>query len=339
MYQVLIAEDEVWIRSALTEMIERLDAPFTVVAGAANGEEAWRLLNVYWPNIVITDIMMPEKDGLWLVEQIYDGQLPVVSLVLSGYDNFQYARQAMRYGVTEYMLKPVDEEELLGALNRSLKKLEGLADAHGRVVLLQRFLDRLPELDQQTLMREQSELLEQLNAKTAHPAVGRSLIRMLSVKWNALLQEMDPQFVRIPFPCECTDEKIHQHTKELAEHWIRSSSRHLDSAVKASIKKASDYLQKHFKDEVSLSVVAGHVHMSVSYFSMIFKKTSGVSFVQYINQLRLNEAKSLLLNPELKIYEVAELSGFVSLPYFNRTFKQMEGLSPGDYRKRMGIWT
>jgi two-component system response regulator YesN len=335
----MVVEDELWIRNAVIEMIERLQGPFTVIAEAVNGEEAWKLLNVYWPDVVITDIMTPQQDGLWLVQQIFEHQLPVVGLILSGYDNFQYAKQAMRYGVTEYMLKPVDEDELLGALQRSLKKLEGLSDARERVILIHRFLDSLPEIDQQTLMREQGELVqEMMSSKNVHPAVIHSLLRMLSTKWNELLQEIDSNFVRIPLQSE-RSEGICSHVKELAEHWMRLHSKHGDMNVKASIKKACDYLQDHFTEEVTLTAMAKYVHMSVSYFSMVFKKTTGISFVQYVNQLRMNKAKELLLNPEFKIYEVADSSGFVSLPYFNRMFKQVEGVSPGDFRKRMGIQT
>lgn len=61
MFQVLVAEDELWIRDAVVEMVEKLNPKFSVAGEASNGEEAWNFINEHWPSIVITDIMMPKK--------------------------------------------------------------------------------------------------------------------------------------------------------------------------------------------------------------------------------------------------------------------------------------
>ncbi|MCC2683442.1 MAG: AraC family transcriptional regulator [Paenibacillaceae bacterium] len=72
MIDVLIAEDEVWIRSAIVMMVEKLGPQFRVVGETGNGEEAWEFIGKHWPSILITDIMMPRKDGLWIAEKIYE---------------------------------------------------------------------------------------------------------------------------------------------------------------------------------------------------------------------------------------------------------------------------
>ncbi|MFH5182514.1 response regulator [Paenibacillus sp. TAB 01] len=141
---MLIAEDEQWIRDAVAEMIEKLGPQFTVIGEVGNGEEAWNVIQEHWPSIVVTDIMMPRKNGLWLCEQIHQMNLPIITIIVSGYDNFQYARQAMRFGINEYVLKPVDEAELHEAFRRSMKRLEGMAELHDGVLRIQQFIDRLP---------------------------------------------------------------------------------------------------------------------------------------------------------------------------------------------------
>jgi two-component system response regulator YesN len=77
--------------------------------------------------------------------------------------------------------------------------------------------------------------------------------------------------------------------------------------------------------------------MSVSHFSALFKRSTGVTYLNYVNNKRIEKAKELLLVPELKIYEVADKVGFASLPHFNRIFKQEAGVTPLEYRKRLGI--
>jgi len=77
--------------------------------------------------------------------------------------------------------------------------------------------------------------------------------------------------------------------------------------------------------------------LSVSHFSSLFKKSTGLTYLNYVNQLRIQKAKELLLVPETKIYEVADQVGFVSLPYFNRVFKQLVGTTPLEFRKRHRI--
>ena len=123
MFHVLVAEDEMWIRSAIVEMIERFDLGFKVVAEANDGREAWNLINELWPNVIITDIVMPQMDGLSLIQKCDEYKLSIVPIVISGYENFNYAQQAMRYGASEYLLKPVAADELKRALQRSIERL------------------------------------------------------------------------------------------------------------------------------------------------------------------------------------------------------------------------
>ncbi|MCZ8518300.1 MULTISPECIES: helix-turn-helix transcriptional regulator [Paenibacillus] len=100
------------------------------------------------------------------------------------------------------------------------------------------------------------------------------------------------------------------------------------------IEKAVDYMKQRYKEEIHLQEVADHVHLSRSYFSILFKKHTGSSFIDYIHELRITEAKRLLLQNEYKIYEVAEESGFNDVKYFSRLFKKMTGQTPQEYREQ-----
>jgi two-component system response regulator YesN len=333
MFQVLVAEDELWIRDAVVEMVEKLHPQFSVAGEANNGEEAWNFINEYWPSIVITDIMMPKKTGLWLIEQIHQFNLPVVVIVVSGYDNFQYAKQAMRFGINEYLLKPVDEEELHGALSRSMKRLESMTEVHEGYLLIQQFIELLPEQKQQGLLQGLYSLLDYiLKLMVLSPSMAKSLLTILNSKLNELFFAIIPEYSPIPLTEE-NEHGIRKHFASLMDVWLLASPKYEFQPLKISIKKVCDYIDAHYYENFTLARLAGMSHMSVSYFSMLFKKTTGQTCLNYLNQVRLQKAKGLLQEPDLKIYEIADMVGYTSLPYFNRIFKQFVKITPVEYRK------
>lgn len=100
------------------------------------------------------------------------------------------------------------------------------------------------------------------------------------------------------------------------------------------INNAIDYIKTRFTEELTLQEVADYIHVSKSYFSNLFKKHTGHNFIDYVIDLRLHEAKRLLLMKEYKIYEVAEKSGFNDVKYFSRLFKKMTQMTPVEYRDK-----
>ena len=118
-YKYVVAEDERLIRRNLIKKISSLNLPLVNCGEAANGAEAIELITQTCPHIVITDIRMPECDGLELVKYISENHPGIKTMILSGYDDFSYAQTAIRYSVSDYLLKPV----VLDDLAHSLQKL------------------------------------------------------------------------------------------------------------------------------------------------------------------------------------------------------------------------
>lgn len=112
MIKVLVAEDELPLLRGIKHLIEEIDPDFTVVCCAANGQEALDYLSQHTVDIVFTDINMPLLDGLELLSQLAGRGEELHTVVISGYDNFQYAQKAMKLGTRSYLLKPIDKNEL-----------------------------------------------------------------------------------------------------------------------------------------------------------------------------------------------------------------------------------
>jgi two-component system response regulator YesN len=100
------------------------------------------------------------------------------------------------------------------------------------------------------------------------------------------------------------------------------------------IKKALEYISAHYTESITLQSVADIVHLSKSYFSLYFKKQTGRNFVDYLIDLRIREAKRLLVENENRIYDVAEAAGFKDVKYFSKVFKKVTGLTPMAYREK-----
>jgi YesN/AraC family two-component response regulator len=101
------------------------------------------------------------------------------------------------------------------------------------------------------------------------------------------------------------------------------------------IAKARAFIAEHQTEDLSLGQVAKAVNMSSYYFCKMFKKVAGINFTDYVARVRIEKSKNLLLNPNLRISEIAFEVGFQSLTHFNRVFKKILGQSPTEYRAQL----
>ncbi|MFZ1073366.1 MAG: helix-turn-helix domain-containing protein [Verrucomicrobiia bacterium] len=108
-----------------------------------------------------------------------------------------------------------------------------------------------------------------------------------------------------------------------------------ENAEPPVIKRAREYIHEHQAEELSLNQVAKAVNMSTFYFCKMFKKVAGINFTDYVARVRIEKSKNLLLNPNLRVSEIAFEVGFQSLTHFNRVFKKLLGQSPTDYRAQL----
>ena len=155
MYKVLLVDDEILIREAIRENIHWKEMGFELIADCENGREAMEVIRNNPPDLVLTDICMPYVDGIELARYIHENCPDTRTVIISGYDEFEYAKQAVRYQVMEYILKPVTPAELTEVLEKArasldetraksetLKKLKG-AYRVNKPLLRGRFLNSL----------------------------------------------------------------------------------------------------------------------------------------------------------------------------------------------------
>ncbi len=124
LYKVILVDDEEEVREAIRRRIDWEEIGFTVAGTAENGEDALELAEMCEPDVVMTDIQMPFMDGLTLLRKLKERFPDIRSVIFSGYDDFEYAKEAIKLESEEYILKPVDAAELKKVFSRIRERLD-----------------------------------------------------------------------------------------------------------------------------------------------------------------------------------------------------------------------
>ncbi|MCX7711210.1 MAG: response regulator transcription factor [Clostridia bacterium] len=541
MYKVIIVDDEPIIRKGLKNIINWKQFDCEICAEASDGVEGSRLIRELQPDIVFTDIKMPEVDGLTMIREIKDVIPSSKVIILTGYRDFDYAQEAIKLGAFDFILKPSKIEELTSVVKRAVKELKfqrdkteeieklrkhfeqnipilrekllydiiyginaNQEDIAGKMELfsinidkyilvvvenesgdddgsskpdqynshlyqfgiintfdetfsddldvisisisskriafivqsknhrndfmelIQKKCDYLQEIIQNCFgftvtiaissegtgamqlplkLKECSEALEHkfyignnsiicykdLNSffKCEDNSVLESFQRLLmegiksgnesvvkmrlmeiseSVdKLGGVSREYLKNFywntvslinnIRVSVSTADNEKgKVNKDISSLFKMIERCDSvRELNSileeialsvaskvnsfnnkSIKLILKKAVDYIQSHYSEQVSLNEVAEHAYVSTYYISRMFKKELGKNFVDYLNEIRIEKAKELLKDIRFKTYEVAEMVGIPDAHYFSKLFKKHEGVTPSEYRDSVG---
>ena len=533
-HNILIVDDEQLIRQGLRARIEYLGIDVDEIFEAENGLMALRLQEEHPIDVVITDIRMPDMDGLELIQEMQKKNNQIKFVVLSGYAEFSYAETAIRLGVKAYLLKPVSNDDLKAAFDKAYKEMEQTASVRQEVQMKKR-------MDREKQVYQQEKALNALFSSQEAGAVTREQLCKLcgydekmwaggaeSVLYLAILhinkesfehqrfRPVDHELVRfmirnifeeIQAPCEkllvnslsdtrqmygifIGDDKkklrmeveriylrmrsvlekkmgiyltigVGQYRSQLEgketsearqalkqriiygkaniyfyedirilgeqefpvsqlhlleqyiEHneifkvknlvqeifseelvkkygsaylrimWIRilnlllhhyerrgrnaaeiekmlqnynlldriqslqeirqkiiemvmecvSTESVADANARSKIQMAIGYIQEHFAENLTVNVLAEHYGMSPNYFSSMFKKEMSRSAVNYITELRINQARELLYHSELSVVDISKKVGYEDSQYFFRVFKKYLGMTPLQYRE------
>ncbi len=151
-YKLMLVDDEEEVRTAIIKQIDWEKLGFLVVCDAENGEDALEKIDIYEPDVIMTDIRMPYMDGLSLSRNIHENYPNIKIIIFSGFDDFEYAKEAIKSGVSEYILKPINSEELSEIFKKIKKNLDFEIENRRDIEKLRKnYMDNLPLLKNQFL--------------------------------------------------------------------------------------------------------------------------------------------------------------------------------------------
>ena len=249
MIKILIADDESVEREILCTILNSY--PQIKIYQAENGRLAVNFAQLFDVDIVLMDIEMPSINGIEASKQILKAKPSCRIIFVTAYSIFSYAREAVTLGAIDYILKPVDKEDVLRAVTRAVSQLEA--------------------------ERQLKAVVPQVESLEDEEGTEKAALMMSKVK---------------------------------------------------------KYLEHSYMNyDLSLDSVSSLLHLNASYLSSIFKRYTGINFIDYITNLRISAAKELLVDPFKSVSEIASMVGYDSSSYFCRAFKKNTGFTPTEYRK------
>lgn len=369
MIKLLIADDEKEASNVIRHMIPWAQYDIALCTEASNGKEAIEIIHREHPDIALLDIRMPLIDGLGIIRHIHEQKLKIQTIILSGYDEFVYAQTAIKYGVSDYLLKPCRMEDLLNSILKckdSVLKNRQLSQPDQAVRTpvfsdLKVHPDSTDTLESSTLVfldAQKKKLLEAV--RTGETGTTKQLLQKLFLTFteksfteSGIINYLLALILDIARLCtECSiplspEMYLLMDFKQLAGF---SSLKCLEISLSKTILNISDkiseksgksipvyaairYIKEHYSENLDLNLLSEQVHVTPAYLSLLFKMQTGINFLEFLTNYRIEKACELLKNTTLKTYEIAYRTGFKDEKYFSTVFKKQMGMPPSKYRR------
>lgn len=352
MYRVLIADDEYWVGRWLADVLAKSPYDIKLAGISKNGGEALEKLKSDQIDILITDINMPVASGLALLKELEEsGRKKPKTIIISGYDEFEYARQAIELDVLAYLLKPLEREKVYEAVEKAIGLLEEeqrqreseTSDFAGTVeVVLAEYLKN-PESDlkeklAELFVRRDYDLTGCLNF---YFVLTGDVIKLLNdcygkendTEYLSLMEEGYELSVRIKnhYSIRSICKRFEDYTRKVIS--CLKEDEYL--AVSDIVRKVLLLIREKYAQDLSLGQIADEYGVNPSYFSKKFKDETGCNFIDYLTAVRMEQARALLENTALPVAAVSSRVGFREAKYFSRVFSSVMGMKPTEYRERM----
>ncbi|WP_180960361.1 response regulator [Neobacillus cucumis] len=354
MMKTLIVDDEKWTRETIKSFGKWEQYGIKAIMEAADGQEGLKIIEQWSPDIVITDMKMPGVDGMELLRVVAERFPQVKLIVASGYDDFQYMRQAIRSRAKEYLLKPIHADDLNLILDKCTKEIQRDSRPHLKSFsFLSKDLSTLVMDYKRTVVS----FLDELNADGFESAMQRFFyeFKKLDDLDENLLAKIEQEFIpileeqMIKNDCNVIDvfkneELIYEGGLSLdliMKKQLLLGNRYIEYMLQLKKRKGrvdlgeiKDYIERNFSEShLSLDVLANKFFVSKEYLSKAFKAMYGCNITEYIVSRRMEYAKKLIEANELQIKSIAQMSGYEDLSYFYRVFKKYFKISPGEMRQ------
>jgi len=363
MYKVFFVDDEASMRAGIRESIDWDDSGFILAGEAPDGEMALSLMQEIMPDILITDIRMPFMDGIELSREAKKIMPWIKIIILSGHDEFEYAKQAIAIGVEDYMLKPVTSAKLMETLSEIAERIDkerrsnvenliaSMQDisAIGKIPLIN--IDKLPIIDKLRYATKADvpkfvdDYLESFDSTAITSIIFLYYIFMdILLSASKIIEELggDAKEVLSDYfdasklmQDDTGVERIRSLLTSLLEKVLEFRDTAIGSKYSNIIVKAQEYIKSNYSDkDISLHSVAKEVNVSPNHFSTIFSRETGETFISYITAIRVDRAKILLKTTQLRTSDIGYDVGYNDTHYFSYVFKKNTGMTPKEFRSK-----
>ena len=336
---------------------------FRVCGEACDGEEALERIRELSPDLVVTDIRMPVMDGLRLIEHCTNVRnAPCSFVILSGHDDFPSARKALACGALDYWLKPIDVEEIHAALdkihaqwsNRSAVARASSPPASAALLPAAGWMapdadDPLFDAEDCLMLAVQGgdeagidEAAERLCSRLALAFEGdgqaeKSYLSnvLLELIWSAKAGELasSASVDERDFLLPTLSNRPDRWFDELASSACKAAERLAPQrSGTGPAWEVARFVRERYREPLKLQTIARTLHFQPAYLGELFKKQTGMSFLDYVHRTRVEAGRKLLRRTDLKVSEVAREVGYADPEQFAAKFKQWMNMTPSQYK-------
>ncbi len=359
-YSVIIVDDEPWTREVIKQVVNWEALGLRLAGEASDGVAGFQLFQEINPDILITDMRMPGMDGVALMRTLIRQKANLKIIIISGYNDYGYLREAVKYKAMDYLLKPIDPDELNSLLLKCIQELNEKniqdrksyepdsileVDWYENYLTQKTFLngclmelnmqaakDILAQIGEMVLRKEGPDIPAGMIMKIYYDLIW--MIEQFVVKEGysmALFMSNMPG--KLVFHNNILFSDVMDYLSTLIETVILSLEEHVRNRNRINLDKIQGYVDSHYMENIHLEAVAAHFFVSKEYLSKMFKSYIGVNFSEYITSKRMEKAKEMIAGHGMQIKNVAELLGYVDIAHFYKTFKKYFGMTPGEIRK------
>ena len=353
-YKLIIADDERMIRKGLVNNIKWNDMGFEVVGDFIDGEDVIAWLKEQNADVVFTDVSMCQVSGLAVARWVRENKPWIRVVIISGYKEFEYVKEAIQVGAVDYILKPVKPQEI----EKVFRKLKEELDQEKRkkdknVNALFSYRDdvecaKVLEIEDgliETVVSgnsEKSENVYQSWNTAIHKVLWEYVPLLILHAIDELYDRIDRSGIHLSEDLE-KDASYRKISSVWGEELIEKAGEIIcdiaadiesrkSTLAENVIVKAREYIDKHLAENFGVEDLAAYVFLNRSYFSREFKNETGVSVTDYIIPRRMEKAAELIRLGELPTEKVAEMVGYTDVKYFQRSFKKYTGCTIREYR-------
>ena len=342
MYKVILIDDEIWVLRGLESIIDWKQYGFEICGTCRSAEQAIEAIRQFKPDIIFTDIRMPHMSGMELMETSdVKNQAPLI-VIVSAYRDFDVAKDAIKKGVFDYLIKPLEREIVIEVVKRAKIQLD---HRYAKV-------EQPPYID---LEREESDAFSGIKELIRRVTVDGDCYVCISEEkirnWQLWKEYGNVTEVIIPPYQEAflysgnlpdsTSEglmgiSIRRDNFTQFRDMLREAICALEGGFVFSRKKKvaeiQMYIASNYRDKLTTKKIAEHFYLSEAYIYELFQKYGDNTITGFLKCVRMNHACRLFSSSDLSIREVGEAVGFEDAGYFSRVFKSYFGDSPDNFR-------
>lgn len=341
-YSVYLVDDEIWALRGLQNIISWEEYGFYIKRTFTEPKDMLEEVLENPPDVIFTDVRMPEVDGMDIVRIIQELGLDTQIVIVSAYRDFEVAKQAISKGVLDYLLKPLEREEVKKVICHVKEKLDmkkgskefSIFDydlSEGKNVKredVQKHLHSVFPNEKKYLLLCEDEKFEMIDGVKYHA------IYLKGYK-NAYIVSGTDEFLCCNYN-KAGMSRAYKNLNDFTQMFCEARNSFRGAFFFSGNDKIAEiqwFLCNHYNEKISLKQLAEEFYLSEAYLFELFKKSTGTTVLNFVKELRMTKAAEFLRDTDMSVRQIAEETGYTDAGYFTKLFRQKYKITPEQFRK------